>query len=75
MFKPTVIFSNAHKTVTIVGVNGDTLTRNAATTLNVSFRKDGGVTVWADGEHSSQTTRVDSYGRLYGRKSVAFGQS
>lgn len=61
---PTVVFSNNNKSITIVGVNGDQFTRNASTTLNVAFRKDGGLTVWADGEHKSQTLRVDSFGRL-----------
>ena len=64
MSQPTVVFSDDNKTVTIIGVNGDRFTRHAGSTLNVSFRKDGGVTVWADGEHKSQTLRVDAYGRL-----------
>lgn len=61
---PKFFFSNDNKTLTIIGVNGDEFVRNAGTTLNVCVRKDGGLTVWADGEHSSQTLRVDSFGRL-----------
>jgi hypothetical protein len=60
----TVVFSDDHKSITLVGVNGNRVTRKAAVTLNVSFRKDGGATVWGDGEHKSQTVRVDSYGRM-----------
>jgi hypothetical protein len=73
MTKPVVLFSDNMKTVSVVGVNGDTIVRHAATTLNVSFRKDGGVTIWADGEHASQTTRTDAYGRLSNRKGHGMG--
>ena len=45
--------------------------RHATQTLNVSFRKDGGVTIWADGEHRSQTTRTDRYGRLANTRTIA----
>lgn len=71
MQKPTVVLSNNGKSVTIVGVNGDTVSRNASSTLNLSFRKDGGVTVWVDGEHKSQTTRTDKFGRLTSEKRAA----
>jgi len=61
----SVVFSDDHKTVTLIGVNNNRVTRKAAKTLNVSFRKDGGASIWADGECADQTTRVDSYGRLF----------
>ncbi len=64
MFKPTVVFSDDLRTVTVIGINGNTVTRRAQSTLNVSHRKDGGLTIWADSEHKSQTTRLDRYGRL-----------
>lgn len=66
-----VVFSNDHKTVTIVGKNGNEVKRTAAVTLNVSFRKDGGVTIWGDGEHKDQTVRVDAYGRTMRSKRSA----
>lgn len=59
-----VIQSPDGKQVTVIGVNGDRVTRHAVSYMNVCHRSDGGVTIWADGEHRSQTTRVDSYGRL-----------
>lgn len=71
MFKPVVVMSNDRKSVTIVGAGGNTVSRTATSTLNVSHRKDGGVTVWADGEHRSQTIRVDAWGRLSNGKRVA----
>lgn len=64
MQKYNVVHSNGGKSVTIVAVNGDQYTRHASTTMNVSYRKDGGLTVWADGEHKSQTVRFDRYGRI-----------
>ncbi len=63
MFKPTVVFSNNNRTVTVVGVNNNVVTRTAAENLNVAYRKDGGITIWADGEHKSQTIRLDAFGR------------
>ena len=59
-----VVFSDDHKAITVIGVNGNRVQRKAAVTLNISFRKDGGATIWGDGEHKSQTVRVDHYGRL-----------
>ena len=70
MFRPVVVISNDRKSVTIVGAGGNTVSRTAASTLNVSHRKDGGVTVWADGEHRSQTIRVDAFGRVTNGKRV-----
>lgn len=64
LITPTVVFSDDHKTVTVIGVNKDKVVRHATTFLNFCVRKDGGVTIWSDGEHSSQTVRVDAYGRL-----------
>ena len=61
----TVVFSDDRKAVTVVGLNGNKVHRRAAVTLNVSFRKDGGITMWGDGEHKSQTVRIDSYGRVF----------
>lgn len=70
MSKLTIVFSDANRAVTVVGVNGNRVDRRAAGTLNVSHRKDGGVTIWGDGEHRDQTVRVDAYGRVMnGRKS------
>jgi hypothetical protein len=66
--KLSVVQSNDGKTVDIIGINGDRVRRNATSTMFVCHRKDGGVTVWADGEHHSQTTRVDSYGRLMNKR-------
>lgn len=71
MLKPVVIFSDDMKTVEVIGINGDRVRRHAAQTLNVSFRKDGGVTIWADGEHKSQTTRTDRFGRLANTRTIA----
>lgn len=70
-----VVFSNDHKTVTVIGVNHNKFSRTAAVTLNVSFRKDGGVTVWGDGEHRDQTVRVDSYGRMMGAARKTYKKS
>jgi len=70
MFRPVVVISNDRKSVTIVGAGGNTVSRTAQSTLNVSHRKDGGVTVWADGEHRSQTIRVDAFGRVTNGKRV-----
>ena len=66
----SVVLSDDHKSVTIIGVNGNRVTRKAATFLNVSFRKDGGATIWSDGEHKSQTVRVDRYGRVSNLKKM-----
>lgn len=59
-----IILSDDHKTITVIGVNGDRVTRHATTVLNFCRTSRGGVTIWVDGEHKSQTTRVDSFGRL-----------
>lgn len=58
-----VTFDPDFKGVTVTGVNGNSVRRRAAVTMNVSFRKDGGVTIWGDGECTDQTLRLDSYGR------------
>ena len=64
MQKYSVVHSNGGKSVTIIAVNGDQYTRHAGVTMNVSYRKDGGLTVWADGESASQTVRFDRFGRI-----------
>lgn len=66
----SVVLSDDHKSVTIIGVNGNRVTRKAAGFLNVCFRKDGGATIWSDGEHRSQTVRVDRYGRVSNLKQM-----
>jgi hypothetical protein len=68
LITPTVVFSDDHKTITVIGVNKDRVVRHATTFLNFCVRKDGGVTIWTDGSHKDQTVRTDAYGRLMNSK-------
>ena len=62
--KSTLVFSLDMKSVTVIGVNGARTTIVAQSTLSFWARKDGGFTFSVDGEHRSQTVRVDRYGRI-----------
>lgn len=64
MSNATLVFSNDNKTATVIGVNGSRTTVVAQHYLGFWARKDGGYTFSVDGEHNSQTVRVDRYGRI-----------
>jgi hypothetical protein len=64
-----VVKDSSNKAVTIISTDGSqNITVSATTFLNMSVRKDGGVTLWADGRPKSETIRVDSRGMLKAKR-------
>jgi hypothetical protein len=64
-----VINDSSGKSVTVVSGDGQSShTHRAFHFLNTCVRKDGGMTIWADGRPANETVRFNKNGKVIIRK-------